>query len=189
MVAYHRILNGSRLIANLACILIFFTINNLLGITRHSNVGIVCHNDNLAFLLCSTNAWDKLTVNRLIIQIVLWLVYNNRFAFFTECQIKNKQYNPAFTRRKFFQGSATHFKFKINPYIFQSKYKVVVFLSFRHSPFSSFKIICYNLCHIVHKRHNTIFISEISVFYTGLYFLQRIMRTPIFPVKSLINKV
>lgn len=51
------------------------------------------YNNHLTFLFCSTYTWNKFTINRLIIKIVFWLVYDYGFIFFAECKIKNQEYN------------------------------------------------------------------------------------------------
>ena len=84
MVTHYWIFNCTRLIINLVGIFVFFTINNLFRITRYSNIRIMCYNNNLTFLLSFTDTGDKFTINRLVIKIILWLIYDYRFLLFTE---------------------------------------------------------------------------------------------------------
>ncbi len=89
MGTHYRILNCTRFEIWLV-FLLFFAINNLLCITYYSNVRIMCCDYNLPFLLCSANTWNKLAINRLVVKIVFWLIYDDWRSFLNKSKIENE---------------------------------------------------------------------------------------------------
>ena len=90
MVTHYRIFNRTRFIGNMVSSFVFFAVNNLLCVTCYGNVRIMCYNNNLPFLLCSANTWNKFAINRLVIKIVFWLIYDDWLSLLTKSKIENE---------------------------------------------------------------------------------------------------
>ena len=90
MVTHYRILNCTRFIENMVGSFIFFAINYLLCIACYSDVRIMCYNNDLPGLLCSANTRDKFAINRLVVKIVFWLIYDDWLSLLTKSKIENE---------------------------------------------------------------------------------------------------
>ena len=109
------VFNRSCCIRNLECLFIHMATHDLFCVTRNSNIGIMCYDNNLPFLFGCTNARHQFSIYGLIIQIIFWLINDNRRIVFTQCQIEYKQNNATFTGRQLFKRTATHFNLNETP--------------------------------------------------------------------------
>ena len=120
------------MILDLVSVFIHFAVDNLLGITGYRNIGIMRNNNHLSPLLCPADTWYQFAEDRLVVQIILWLINYNRLTFLAERKIEYEKYNPSFTGRQLSQISSAHFELEIHANIVKAVDMVVKFLAVKY---------------------------------------------------------